>query len=150
MSYPDISCLIKDNLYQGILYIGMFTNSYLFNTARILCQLLSLLTRTDKDWRITWPSTLNWARIYSLSANSLTYRQDYATGTLDCTQTTDEDGHISLEFKERATGRVLLLRAMDGEMMLDTYYVYDNYENLGLVLSPAASDLLASTTTPAS
>ena len=89
-------------------------------------------------------------RIYSLSADSLTYRQDYATGTLDCTQTTDEDGHTSLEFKDRATDRVLLSRVMDGEVMLDTYYVYDGYGNLRMVLPPAASDLLTSTTTPAS
>uniref|UniRef100_UPI00291C5567 RHS repeat domain-containing protein n=1 Tax=Bacteroides bouchesdurhonensis TaxID=1841855 RepID=UPI00291C5567 len=89
-------------------------------------------------------------RIYSLSADSLTYSQDYATGTLDCTQTTDEDGHISLEFKDRATDRVLLSRVMDGEVMLDTYYVYDGYGNLRMVLPPAASDLLTSTTTPAS
>ena len=90
------------------------------------------------------------ARIYSLSADSLTYRQDYATGTLDCTQTTDEDGHITLEFKDRATDRVLLSRVMDGEVLLDTYYVYDNYGNLRMVLPPAASDLLTSATTPAS
>ena len=89
-------------------------------------------------------------RIYSLSADSLTYRQDYATGTLDCTQTTDEDGHTSLEFKDRATDRILLSRVMDGEVMLDTYYVYDGYGNLRMVLPPAASDLLTSTTTPAS
>ena len=89
-------------------------------------------------------------RIYSLSGDSLTYRQDYATGTLDCTQTTDEDGHIPLEFKDRATDRVLLSRVMDGEVLLDTYYVYDNYGNLRLVLPPTASDLLTSTTTPAS
>ena len=89
-------------------------------------------------------------RIYSLSADSLTYRQDYATGTLDCTQTTDEDGHTTLEFKDRATDRVLLSRVMDGEVMHDTYYVYDGYGNLRMVLPPAASDLLTSTTTPAS
>ena len=89
-------------------------------------------------------------RIYSLSADSLTYRQDYATGTLDCTQTANEDGHISLEFKDRATDRILLSRVMDGEVMLDTYYVYDNYGNLRMVLPPEASDLLTSTTTPVS
>ncbi|WP_187367618.1 hypothetical protein [Bacteroides bouchesdurhonensis] len=89
-------------------------------------------------------------RIYCLSADSLTYRQDYATGTLDCTQTTDEDGHITLEFKDRTTDRVLLSRVMDGEVMLDTYYVYDGYGNLRMVLPPAASNLLTATTTPAS
>ena len=89
-------------------------------------------------------------RIYSLSADSLTYRQDYTTGTLDCTQTTNEDGHFSLEFKDRATEKVLLSRVMDREVLLDTYYVYDGYGNLRMVLPPAASDLLTSTTTPAS
>ena len=85
-----------------------------------------------------------------MSGDNLTYSREFAGGTLDCTQTTNEDGYISLEFKDRATDRVLLSRVMDGEVMLDTYYVYDNYGNLRMVLPPAASDLLTSATTPAS
>ena len=55
-----------------------------------------------------------------------------------------------MEFKDRTTDRVLLSRVMDGEVMLDTYYVYDGYGNLRMVLPPAASNLLTATTTPAS
>ena len=85
-----------------------------------------------------------------MSGDNLTYSREFAGGTLDCTQTANEDGHISLEFKDRATDRILLSRVMDGEVMLDTYYVYDNYGNLRMVLPPAASDLLTSATTPVS
>ncbi|MDD3036930.1 RHS repeat domain-containing protein [Bacteroides sp.] len=88
-------------------------------------------------------------RTYALSGDNLVYQQNYATGTMDCTQTTNEDGQVSLEFKDRV-GRVLLSRILEGETMHDTYYVYDNYGNVRMVLPPAASDILTATTLPAS
>ena len=68
---------------------------------------------------------------------------EYASGTLAVTRTEDEDGNVSLTFKDR-DGRTVLDRRMlneDGTRKpLDTYYVYAPFGNLLAVLPPAASD----------
>lgn len=75
----------------------------------------------------------------------LTVRADgeYASGTLALTRTEDEDGGVSLTFKDR-DGRIVLERRMLNESgarkALDTYYVYAPFGNLLAVLPPAASD----------
>ena len=68
---------------------------------------------------------------------------EYASGTLAVTRTEDEDGNVSLTFKDR-DGRTVLDRRMLNEdgtrKTLDTYYVYAPFGNLLAVLPPAASD----------
>ena len=63
----------------------------------------------------------------------------YPTATLDVTKTTDEDGHISYEFKDKS-GNTILTRQLEGDNMHDTYMVYDNYDNVRMVLPPLAAD----------
>ena len=70
------------------------------------------------------------------SAGALEASGDYANGTLNVTRTTDEDGNVSYTFVDKID-RKLLERRINGNEILDTYYVYDNYGNLCYVLPPA-------------
>ncbi|MFP3577860.1 hypothetical protein, partial [Brevibacillus sp. SIMBA_040] len=51
---------------------------------------------------------------------------------------TDEDGNVSIEFKN-GREQTILVRKNDGVQNVDTYYVYDNYQNLAYVIPPLAS-----------
>ena len=53
---------------------------------------------------------------------------------------TDEDGNVSIEFKN-GEGQILLVRKNDGTKDADTYYVYNEYNQLAFVISPLAADL---------
>lgn len=76
---------------------------------------------------------------------SISRSVNYSTGELYVTRIKDEDGNISYEFKDKL-GQVILTRQINGAEILDTYYVYDSYGNLRVVLPPKASDLLISGT----
>lgn len=80
------------------------------------------------------------ARAYQVGETlSLSVSGIYVTGTLDVTRTTDEDGNLVYEFKDKS-GRVLLTRQMNGNDPHDTYTVYDDYGNVRFVLPPLAAD----------
>ena len=68
---------------------------------------------------------------------------NYGVGQLYVIKTTDEDAHVSYEFKDKL-GQVVLTRQMSGTNPHSTYYVYDDFGKKRFVLSPAASDALAS------
>ncbi|WP_324760148.1 DUF6443 domain-containing protein [Sphingobacterium thalpophilum] len=65
----------------------------------------------------------------------------YANNELYVTKTIDEDNNISYKFNDK-TGKIILSRQMNGSIVNDTYYVYDDYGNLCFVLPPLASDAL--------
>jgi len=69
------------------------------------------------------------------STGGLTKNSDYSAGQLYVTKTTDEDNNVSYQFTDQQ-GRILLTRQMDGNETYDTYYVYDNRNNLSFVLQP--------------
>ena len=73
------------------------------------------------------------ARIYEVTDTGISSFGTYPTGTLDVTKTTDEDGHISYEFKDKS-GKSILTRQLEGDTKHDTYMVYDNYDNVRMVL----------------
>lgn len=52
---------------------------------------------------------------------------------------TDEDGNASIEFKN-GKGQTLLVRKNDGVNNVDTYYVYNDYDQLAYVIPPLAAD----------
>lgn len=76
---------------------------------------------------------------------SISRSGNYGTGELYVTRIKDEDGNTSYEFKDKL-GQVILTRQINGTEMLDTYYVYDSFGNLRVVVPPKASDLLISGT----
>ena len=70
----------------------------------------------------------------------------YETGELQAVRTEDEDGILTWEFIDRQ-GQTVLLRRMLYAVnrrpeRLDTYYLYDSFGNLCVVLPPVASSLL--------
>ncbi|MCE8942686.1 RHS repeat-associated core domain-containing protein [Bacteroides faecis] len=81
------------------------------------------------------------ARLYRCSETTLTCSGNYRNGSLRVVKTTDEDGNVSYEFKDKVE-RLILSRQMNGAECLDTYYVYDNAGNLRFVLPPLAADVL--------
>ena len=78
---------------------------------------------------------------YVIDANGLPSAAygSYAAGQLSVTKTTDEDGKAVYTFTDKQ-GQKLLERAVNGSESLDTYYVYDNYDNLRFVLQPEYQD----------
>ena len=68
---------------------------------------------------------------------------NYGAGQLYVVKTTDEDGCVSYEFTDKL-GQVVLTRQMSGANPHNTYYVYDDFGKKRFVLSPSASDALAS------
>ncbi|GHT25198.1 cell well associated RhsD protein [Bacteroidia bacterium] len=77
--------------------------------------------------------------LYSVNGNSLVRNENYDNNTLYVTKTTDEDGKVAYEFKDKL-GQVVLQRQMDDGTPYDTYYVYDDFGNKRFVLSPLAAD----------
>ncbi len=71
----------------------------------------------------------------------------YDSQTLSVAEVKDENDHKILEFKDKA-GKVILKRSKLGGQNLDTYYVYDNKNNLVCVIPPKAMAIMS--TPPAS
>ncbi|MDR2057832.1 MAG: DUF6443 domain-containing protein, partial [Dysgonamonadaceae bacterium] len=83
---------------------------------------------------------------YYISGNNLVKNGNYADNTLYVTKTADEDNKTAYEFKDKLN-RVILQRQMDGTARHDTYFVYDDLNNLRYVLSPQASDSITANAT---
>ena len=63
----------------------------------------------------------------------------YASGELYVVKEVDEDNHVRYEFTDKE-GRIVLTRSINGnEGMDDTYYIYDIFGNLRVVLPPMCS-----------
>ncbi|WP_303208431.1 DUF6443 domain-containing protein [Bacteroides oleiciplenus] len=83
----------------------------------------------------TISSPLNCINYQVNSTGGLTKNGDYSAGQLYVTKITDEDNNVSYQFTDKQ-GRTLLTRQMEGNEAYDTYYVYDNHNNLSFVLQP--------------
>lgn len=72
------------------------------------------------------------------TTSSLKIESYYAAATLYKNKVSDEDGNFSYEFKN-GQGQTLMVRKMDGSAPVDTYYVYNEYDQLAFVISPLAA-----------
>lgn len=79
-----------------------------------------------------------------MSDNSLRRKGVYATGELFVTKVTDEDNNITYHFINKSK-QTLLIQQVNGGTLYDTYFVYDNIDNLRYVLTPIAADALTAT-----
>lgn len=57
---------------------------------------------------------------------------------------TDEDGNTSIEFKSASGKTLLVKKAISASESTNTYYIYNEYNQLAFVLSPEASKLVES------
>ena len=89
--------------------------------------------------------TINGSNVkyFYVEGSTLKCNNTYATGTLYGQKTTDEDGKTLEEFTDKLGRKVLSRVAGDH----DTYYVYDDLNNLRYVLPPLAADALGPNTT---
>ena len=68
----------------------------------------------------------------------------YSSSTLYKNKVTDEDGNESYEYKN-GQGQTLLVRKMlSSTVSADTYYVYNEYDQLAFVISPKATEMVKS------
>lgn len=72
---------------------------------------------------------------------------NYADAMLYKNTVKDEDGNETIEFKN-GEGQTLLVRKDDGVNQVDTYYVYNEYNQLAFVVSPLAVQAIESSATP--
>lgn len=72
-------------------------------------------------------------------SGSLIQNENYAPGELFVNKSTDEDGRVSYLFTDKQGRRVLTRQMCDG-IAHDTYFVYDDYDQLRYVLPPAYQD----------
>ncbi|GAE66940.1 hypothetical protein CIN01S_20_00660 [Chryseobacterium indologenes NBRC 14944] len=73
--------------------------------------------------------------------NSVSSDGYYNANTLYKSTVTDEDGNKTIEFKN-GQGQTLLVRKNGAIQNVDTYYVYNEYNQLAFVISPKAMGLL--------
>lgn len=79
----------------------------------------------------TWDAT---NKVFVSNVQVLT---SYPINQLYKNTVTDEDGNPTIEFKN-GMGQTLLVRKTDGSNLIDTYYVYNEYNQLAFVISPKA------------
>ena len=73
------------------------------------------------------------------TTSSLPVISTYADNTLYKNKVTDEDGNESYEFKNGQGQTILVRKVLSATESADTYYVYNEYDQLALVIPPLAS-----------
>ncbi|NIF05917.1 RHS repeat-associated core domain-containing protein [Chryseobacterium sp. Tr-659] len=82
-------------------------------------------------------TTTTWDGGATKSQLSLSSATVYAPGQLYKNTITDEDGNKTIEFKN-GQGQLILVRKVSETVEIDTYYVYNEYNQLAFVLPPNA------------
>jgi len=73
----------------------------------------------------------------SSTVSALSVSGNYDAATLYKNTVTDEDGNPVIQF-QNSKGQTLLVRRNDGTQNIDTYYVYNEYNQQAFVISPKA------------
>ncbi len=81
-------------------------------------------------------STIDNVLLYENNSNKLIYNGKYNANELFKSVITDENGHNTETYKN-TKGQLILKRQFVGSTTIDTYYVYDLYNNLSFVVPPA-------------
>ncbi|MGE8431506.1 DUF6443 domain-containing protein [Chryseobacterium joostei] len=95
-------------------------------------------TNTATEVKIFVASTsINEIDGVSNTVSTLSVSGNYPAGVLYKNTVTDEDGHPVIQF-QNGRGQVVLLRKTDGAEKVDTYYVYNEYNQKVFVIPPKA------------
>ncbi|MCD8078858.1 MAG: DUF6443 domain-containing protein [Bacteroides sp.] len=94
------------------------------------------LTNSTTDANLTCMQYTVNTSTYAVAAGT-----NYAAGELYVVKTTDEDGKVSYTFTDKQE-KIVLQRRLSGSERFDTYYLYDEYDNLVYVLPPAVSGVV--------
>ncbi|WP_294286220.1 DUF6443 domain-containing protein [uncultured Chryseobacterium sp.] len=76
---------------------------------------------------------------YSTLQSSISLSGTYGENQLYKNTATDEDGNISIEFKNKEGQTILIRKMLSAAEKADTYYVYNEYNQLAYVIPPLAS-----------
>ena len=95
----------------------------------------------EKKKTVTYTTNGSNVKYFYVDGNQLKCNGTDTTATLSGQKTTDEDGITVEEFTDKLGHKVLSRTAGDH----DTYYVYDDLNNLRYVLPPLAADAINST-----
>ncbi|MEF9478444.1 DUF6443 domain-containing protein [Chryseobacterium sp. 1B4] len=79
---------------------------------------------------------------YSTFETLITVSAPYTANQLYKSTVTDEDGNKTIEFKNGKDQVVMIRKMISATESTDTYYVYNDYNQLAYVLSPKAVDLI--------
>jgi len=80
----------------------------------------------------------NWDAVNKIYNSSISYDNNYGNGDLYKYIVTNEDNNTEYVFKDNL-GHIILIRKNDGTNFLDTYYVYNEYNQLAYIIPPLAS-----------
>lgn len=96
------------------------------------------LVNDDNDKVLKFITTTSWVDDITKSVLSLATGNYYTKASLYKNKVKDEDDNISYEFKN-GQGQIILVRKMlTATEAADTYYVYNEYDQLAFVISPKA------------
>ncbi|MCS3531013.1 RHS repeat-associated core domain-containing protein [Chryseobacterium sp. JUb7] len=85
---------------------------------------------------IKYTTTTTWEN--NATKSTINYGGNYGANQLYKNTVTDEDGNKTIEFKN-GQGQVVLVRKINGTENVDTYYVYNEYNQLAWVIPPLLS-----------
>ncbi|UFH33305.1 RHS repeat-associated core domain-containing protein [Chryseobacterium sp. C-71] len=98
---------------------------------------MQYLTNIEGDQVKRFNTTASWSNgVLTTSITNVTF---YAPNQLSKNKVTDEDGNITIDFKN-SEGKTVLLRKESSAGKLDTYYIYNNYSQLAFVISPKGNE----------
>ncbi|UZT99333.1 RHS repeat-associated core domain-containing protein [Chryseobacterium fluminis] len=83
-----------------------------------------------------YTTTTTWEN--NATKSTISYTGNYGANQLYKNTVTDEDGNKTIEFKN-GQGQVVLVRKINGTEKVDTYYVYNEYNQLAFVIPPKAA-----------
>ncbi|PZR01234.1 MAG: sugar-binding protein, partial [Flavobacterium psychrophilum] len=99
------------------------------------------LINTDADQVKKYNTSVSWNNAtLTTSISSVSF---YDVNQLSKNVLTDENGYVTIDFKN-SEGKTVLLRKGEGADKLDTYYLYNNYGQLAFVISPKADQQITS------